>query len=194
MHHIEPHYNWRQYYVAAEDEHSPFFGKENSEFMYTDKIYNYYIHPQWDAFGSATMYLKLIYSDYDKGFAIIELIGEWNDCINNDIMFLKNNIIDFLQKKGIYRFILLGENILNFHTSDDCYYQEWFEEVVEESGWVVGVNFRPHVIEEMKSEKLHYYINIGEEFSDLSWRNYPPDQFCLMVNKIIESKIGLFNW
>ena len=47
---------------------------------------------QWDDFGSSTLYIKILFADYDGGFAIIELIGEWNDAINNDIMLLKRDM------------------------------------------------------------------------------------------------------
>jgi len=30
---------------------------------------------------------------------------------------------------GDIQFILIGENVLNFHSSDDCYYEEWFQDV-----------------------------------------------------------------
>ena len=136
MQDIEPYYAWRTLYCAEEDPDSPFFGREYSEFNYTNTIYNYYLHPQWDEFGSSTLYLKILYADYDKSFAIIELIGEWNDCINNDIMFLKRDIIETLIEQGIQKYILIGENVLNFHGSDDCYYEEWFQEI--EDGWIVA--------------------------------------------------------
>ena len=32
---------------------------------------------------------EITFVDYDDGYAIMEFIGEWNDCITNDIMFLK---------------------------------------------------------------------------------------------------------
>ena len=76
MHDIEPYYNWRGYYIAAEDPYSPFFEREYSEFEFSSKIYNYYIHPQWDSFGSQTLFMKVLYCHYENGFAIIELIGE----------------------------------------------------------------------------------------------------------------------
>jgi hypothetical protein len=52
MHDIEPYYHWRDRYVAAEDKESPFYGRQYSEFEFSQQIYNYYIHPQWDDFGS----------------------------------------------------------------------------------------------------------------------------------------------
>ncbi|MBK7182072.1 MAG: hypothetical protein IPH89_03595 [Bacteroidetes bacterium] len=47
MQDIEPYYNWRHHYIASEDERSPFYEREYSEFEYTNAIYNYLIHPQW---------------------------------------------------------------------------------------------------------------------------------------------------
>ena len=45
MHAIEPHYNWRDYYIASEDERSPFYGRIYSEFEFTHAIYDHVIHP-----------------------------------------------------------------------------------------------------------------------------------------------------
>src|SRR5699024_8682446 len=115
MHDIEPYYKWRDYYIASEDEKSPFYGRRYDEFYFTNAIYNYVIHPQWDDFGSSTLYSKVLYANYEKSYAVIELIGEWNDCIANDIMFLKRNLIDSMHQQGIHKFILICENVLNFH-------------------------------------------------------------------------------
>ncbi len=124
MHYIEPFYSWRNYYIASEDPSSPFYGREYSEFTFTDRIYNFLIHPQWDNIGSPTLFIKVLFIDYDEGYGIIELIGEWNDAIENDIMTLKRDIIEPIMEHGIDKFILIGENVLNFHYSDDCYYEE----------------------------------------------------------------------
>ncbi len=186
MHSIEPHYRWREEYIADQDEKSPFYGRVYSEFEYTNKIYNYYIHPQWDPFGSPTMYMKIIFVDYLEGFAIIELLGEWNDCIQNDVMFLKRDVIDVLQKEEINKFILIGENILNFHAGDDCYYEEWYDDVKEENGWICFVNFREHIIEEMASINLQHFVNFDEPFTEINWRTNKPQ----LVFKTIENHIN----
>jgi hypothetical protein len=174
MHDIEPHYNWRHLYIASEDELSPFYGREYSEFEFTHAIYNYVIHPQWDDFGSQTLFMKILYADYHEGYAIFELIGEWNDCLNNDIMFLKRDIVDELIHQGINKFIIIGENVLNFHASDDSYYEEWFEDV--EDGWIVFINFRPHVLKEFKQYGIDYYVNMGGNFEYMNWSSLSPMQ------------------
>ena len=112
MQDIEPYYNWRHLYIASEDERSPFYERAYNEFEYDKQIYNYLIHPQWDDIGSETLFIKILFVNYDAGFAIIELIGEWNDCINNDVMILKRDIIDLMLPEGINKYILIGENVL----------------------------------------------------------------------------------
>ena len=129
MHLIEPYYAWDKYYNSSKDELSPFNGKEYNYTSYAEHIYGYYIDPGWDFMGSETLYIKILFADYTEGFIVIEFIGEWNDAINNDVMHLKRNIIDHLTLQGINKYILIGENVLNFHGSDDCYYEEWFEDV-----------------------------------------------------------------
>jgi hypothetical protein len=188
MQEIEPYYVWQSLYVSSEDEDSPFFGREYSEFFYTNTIYNYYIHPQWDEFGSPTLYLKVLFADYNDGFAIIELIGEWNDAINNDIMFLKRNVIELMIAKGINKYILIAENVLNFHVSDDCYYEEWFQDV--EDGWIVGLNFREHVLEDFIKNNIDYYICFGGEFDELFWRIYQPQQLFDKIEGIMNKRLN----
>jgi hypothetical protein len=183
MHEIEPYYSWRDEYIAAEDQYSPFYQTEYNEFEFDKMVYNYYIHPQWDSFGSLTLYMKVLYADYDRHYAIIEFIGEWNDALYNDIMLLKREILELMMDEGIDKFILIGENVLNFHSSDDCYYEEWFQEV--EDGWIAGVNFREHVMEEFKRTNIDYFINFGGRLDDMNWRNLKP----LQVFKTVEEQM-----
>lgn len=174
MHEIEPYHNWRDYYIASEDKLSPFYRRQYSEFEFTNKIYNYLIHPQWDFFGSSTLYCKVLYADYDKHFAVIELMGEWNDAVHNDIMELKRGLIEPMMDEGIFKFILIGENVLNFHASDDLYYEEWYEDIKDEGGWITLVNFRDHIVKEMRKARLDHYMHMSEEFSDIQWRKFTP--------------------
>ena len=188
MHTIEPHYNWRHIYISEEDPLSPFYLNEYSEFEFSDKIYNHYIHPQWDNIGSPTLFIKIIYVNYDLGCVIIEMIGEWNDCIHNDIMILKRDIIDHLILNGITKFILIGENVLNFHYSDDCYYEEWVDEI--EDGWIVALNFQNHVLQEMQQISLDQYLIWGGEINDLDWRTFKPDILVDKIEGIVNKRIG----
>lgn len=187
MHTIEPYYNWQHLYIASEDERSPFYEREYSEFEFTNTIYNHLIHPQWDDIGSSTLYIKILNIDYDDSYAIIELLGEWNDCINNDIMILKRDIIEKIMSFGIKKFILIGENILDFHSSDDCYYEEWFEEV--EDGWIAFVNFREHVLKEFQGQNIDYYVAFGGPLNEIPWRPLTPLQLFQVVEKFVQKRL-----
>ncbi len=189
MHDIEPYYNWLHLYNSEEDEYSPFYERVHSEFVFENTVYNYLIHPQWDNFGSGTLYLKILFADYEQGYCIIEFIGEWNDVIHNDIMTLKREVIEILEDQGISKFILIGENVLNFHSSDDSYYEEWYSEI-EDEGWIALVNFREHVIEEFKHCKADYYLNFGGELDVFQWRKNSPVQLFQKVEEIISHRLS----
>ncbi len=178
MQDIEPYFNWRHLYTAEEDQLSPFYGRIYSEFEFSNTVYNYYIHPQWDDFGSRTLYLKILFVEYEQQYAIIELMGEWNDAIENDVMTLRRDITDLLQKQGISKFILIAENVLNFHSSDDSYYEEWFESLSDEGGWVVIVDMPVQSQYDFKRARLTNYVALMD-FPQ--WRTLKPE---LVFNQV----------
>jgi hypothetical protein len=187
MHEIEPYFNWRHLYIAEEDPRSPFYGREYSEFQFTQTVYNYFIHPQWDDFGSQTLYLKILFADYELGCCVIELIGEWNDAIENDIMTLKREIIDHLIAKGIYKFILIGENVLNFHSSDDCYYEEWYEDLEEKGGWISMLGLPEQSRYDFTRAGINQYVHL----LDLpDWRPFSPSNLFQKVDTMIMKYLG----
>lgn len=187
MHSVEPYYHWRNLYIAEHDDASPFFGREYSEFEFHNRVYNYLIHPQWDHFGSNTLFLKILYVDYEEGYAIIEMIGEWNDAIENDVMTLKREVFEELFQYNINKLILIGENVLNFHSSDDCYYEECAEDLGD--GWVAMINFHEHVEREMCDIGIDQYFIMMGELDEIDWRTYLPQQFYNKVEKIVESRL-----
>jgi len=169
--------------MAEEDERSPFFGREYNEFEFTKTVYNYFIHPQWDDFGSRTLYLKLLFVDYDQGFAIIELIGEWNEAIENDIMTLKREIIDELLSAGISKFIMICENVMNFHSSDGCYYEEWVDDTEEDGGWIVMLNMPEQSQYDFHLAHIDRYVNF---LTLTEWRTVQPQHlFSAIDNKMM---------
>jgi len=188
MQDLEPFFRWRDEYSAARDKRSPFYGRTYSEFEFTDTIYNYYIHPQWDNIDSPTLYLKVLFADYDQHFAIIELIGEWNDAVHNDIMFLKRELIDEMVSEGIYYYILIGENVLNYHGDDDSYYEEWKEDLEEYNGWVVLLNMQAHVIDEMRETRLDNYLHFGGIFNDINWRPHKPQRVFAAIEGVLSQE------
>ena len=185
MHEIEPHYRWRDIYIASNDNRSPFYGRKYSEYYETNKLYNFFLHPQWDEFGSTTLYSKILYINYEQGYALIEMIGEWNDTLYNDIMFLKREIADALYKEGVTKFVFFCENVLNFHGAEDDYYAEWAEDILEEEGWVALINVREHVEQELLDSHLDQFLRFGIAFNNIPWQVQKPQ----IVFKLIEEMV-----
>ena len=189
MHNIEPYYRWLDLYSACEDERSPFYGREYSEFEFVDNIYGYCIHPQWDYIGSETLYIKILYTNYQSKAAIIELMGEWNDTLHNDIMHLKRNVIDTMLLEGINKFILIGENVFNFHGSDDEYYAEWFEEI--EDGFMIALGFSDTIKNEWKEFNIDQFFYYSEQLDLNNWRTHKPHQLIEIIENIFRRVIDL---
>ncbi len=187
MQNIEPYDNWQYLYTSENDERSPFYGREYSEFAFTQTVYNYYIHPMWDEFGSSTLYLKVLMADYQEQYAIIELIGEWNDAIENDVMRLKRDVVDEFLRQGIKKFILIAENVLNFHSSDDSYYEEWYEDVNEENGWIVCLNMPEATQYDFKKARLNNYVEL---FNFPQWRTMKPEVVFSQVDNVIFRRLN----
>ena len=186
MQNIEPYFNWRHLYIAEEDVKSPFYGREYSEFEYSETIYNYYIHPQWDNFGSRTLFMKILYADYEQKFAVIELIGEWNDAIENDIMTLRRNITDLMSEDGIIKFMLIAENVLNFHSSDDSYYEDWLDRLSDENGWISIINFTEQSKHDFKKARLINYVELIEI---PQWRTLKPEILFNLIDSEFAKRI-----
>ncbi|MCH2045681.1 MAG: hypothetical protein MK212_16310, partial [Saprospiraceae bacterium] len=122
----------------------------------------------------------------EQTYAVIEMIGEWNDCLHNDIAIFKRNVLDILIENGIYKYILIGENVLNFHASDDCYYEEWAIELNEEDGWICLVNMLDHVWDEMQETGLDNFMYFGEDFNNVIWRPNKPQQLLWDIEQRID--------
>lgn len=133
--------------------------------------------------------MKLLFTEYDEGYCIIELIGEWNDTLYNDIMTFKRNIIDHLIDEGINKFIIIGENVLNFHSSDDSYYEEWFDDI--EDGWIAMLNFREHVLDDFAEENLDQYFVSGGKLNDMAWRTAQPYNLFSKVESQVFKRLSI---
>lgn len=187
MQDIEPYYNWRHLYTAEEDKLSPFYRRKYSEFEFSNTIYNFYIHPQWDDFGSRTLYMKVLFADYEMNYVIIELLGEWNDAIENDIMTLRRNITDIMLAQGISKFILIAENVLNFHSSDDSYYEDWYEEVEEKGGWIVIIDLPAQSQYDFRQARLTNYVNL---LDFPQWRTLKPEMVFQQMDDLLIRRIS----
>src|SRR5690606_10052794 len=105
----------------------------------------------------------------------------------NDIMFLKRTVIDKLNEQGINQYILIGENIFQFHGGEEDYYEEWFEDV--EDGWIAAVNFRDFILEEFRRYRLDSYINSGGTLQVDNWRTLKPAQFYEAIKGLIMRRL-----
>ena len=115
-------------------------------------------------------------------------MGEWNDTLYNDVMTFKRDVVELLIENGVNKFVLIGENVLNFHSSDDCYYEEWFDEV--EHGWIALINFRDHVLQEFENCNIDQFFLLGGKLNDLSWRTRLPEEVFKITNDLVVKRIG----
>jgi hypothetical protein len=130
--------------------------------------------------------MKVLLADYEEKYVIIELIGEWNDAIENDIMSLKREVADKFMLEGIFKFILIAENVLNFHSGDKDYYEEWYEEAEEHNGWVVCLNMPEQTQYDFRRAKLNRYIGLIEQ---PDWRIYKPFHLFKFVSGLQEKRL-----
>jgi hypothetical protein len=186
MHDIEPFYNWRHIYTSEEDDRSPFYGRTYSEFEFSQTVYNFYIHPQWDDFGSRTLYVKVLLADYDEKYAVIEMIGEWNDAVENDIMELKREVLDKFMEEGIFKFVLVAENVLNFHSDGRDYYEELHEDVSDEKGWIVCLNMPVQTQYDFTRAHLNQFVELIELEN---WRVYKPYHLFKKIDSEINKRL-----
>ena len=130
--------------------------------------------------------MKILFADYEQHYAIIELLGEWNDAIENDIMTLRRDVTDILFKKGISKFILIAENVLNFHSSDDSYYEEWREQLEEDAGWVVIVDMPVQSQYDFKRTRLTNYIGL---LDFPQWRTLKPELVFQQIDNLVMKRL-----
>lgn len=74
--------------------------------------------------------------------------------------------------------------MLNFHSSDDSYYEEWYEDL-ENEGWIMLINFRQHVLDEMKRSRLHHYLIWSDTLNDVFWRKTTPHILFSALNEFL---------
>jgi hypothetical protein len=125
------------------------------------------------------LYIKELYADYELSFVILELLGEWNDAVENDVMQLKREVIDPMIATGIYKFILITENVLNFHSSDEEYYLEWYDDIKDEGGWIVAVNMPSQTQYDFRQTHIDRLVKMQEY---PNWRTFQPQHFFQLVD------------
>ncbi|TAE49693.1 MAG: hypothetical protein EAZ89_13855 [Bacteroidetes bacterium] len=171
---IEPFYGWLELYSHETDELSPFHEVQHNLFYYDRSMNHIPAHPLWDDFGSESLLVKILFADYDAGYAIIELMGEWNDLFENDYKLLAENCLTYLIDNGINRFILICENVFHIYLQSDDYYEAVQDELGD--GWICALRLRPHVAEEMVSYGIASYVYWSPLLDEIPWRKLRPAQ------------------
>ena len=83
--------------------------------------------------------------------------------------------------------------MLNFHSSDLCYYEEWFEDVADEGGWIAFVNTLRHVESEMLDNRIQSFASLGGPFSELNWRGQKPDFLVRQIDEMQDKSVSLLH-
>ena len=96
-------------------------------------------------------------------------------------MTLKRDVIDRLIAHGIGKFILIGENVMNFHSSDDCYYEEWLEDVMEEGGWIVMLSLAEQSKYDFTRAGIDRYVQLIDMFD---WRPFTPMNLFIKIDNL----------
>jgi hypothetical protein len=81
--------------------------------------------------------------------------------------------------------------VLNFHSSDDSYYEEWFEDVNDADGWIALMNFRKHVLEDFQAANIDSYFVLGGQLNEIRWRTMNPDQLFEAVQKHVMKRLAV---
>lgn len=179
LHDVEPFYGWLNLYNHEEDELSPFHEVQHNAFHYDRSINNIPAHPLWDEIGSESLLVKILYANYDDGYAIVELFGEWNDLFDNDYKLLCENCLTYLLDNGITQFILICENVFNIYLDADDYYDAMQEELGD--GWIALLRPRQAVLEELTEYRILPYFFHSPILDEIAWRKQQPSQLYRLV-------------
>lgn len=180
MHNIEPFYGWLKHYDPEADHRSPFYGVVHNAFFFDRQVHEYLAHPLWESIGSEGLLVKLLYVDYDRGFAVLEMFGVWNDLLENDFKLFIENCLSRMIQEGISRFVLVMENVLNIYLEADDYYQE-ITEMLGEGGWICLLRTREHVLRELSAYGIDAYFYWAEGLDELRWRKLKPWQLLTLI-------------
>jgi hypothetical protein len=59
-----------------------------------------------------------------------------------------------------------------------------------EDGWIALINFRPHVVEEFRRERIDYYLNFGGELEEIAWRTLGPRQLFTLIDGVLSRRLN----
>lgn len=187
LRHIEPFYGWLHYYSHEKDQRSPFHEVEHNLFEFDRSVNHIPAHPLWDDFGSESLLVKILFADYQKHYAILELFGEWNDLYDNDFKLLAENCLSILIEEGINQIILICENVFHGYFESDDYYDALQEEL--EDGWMVAIRLREELQNEMIDFGINQYFFWSPLLDEAPWRTIKPPVLYKLVSSRLENLI-----
>jgi hypothetical protein len=97
-------------------------------------------------------------------------------------MLLKRYVLEPFESESIHKFILIAENVLNFHSDGTDYYDELSQELRESGGWVVCLNMPYQSEIEFKQAGNHHFIEL---YNIPEWRSYRPFHLLRKVESLI---------
>lgn len=77
---------------------------------------------------------------------------------------------------------------MNYHSSDDSYYEEWFQDI--EQGWIAGLNFRDFVLTEFLNSGIGNYILFNPKDEEFNWRIMSPVQVFQKIDNLLNKRLG----
>jgi hypothetical protein len=169
---IEPFHGWLHIYNQANDRRNPFREVEHNAFHYDRFIYTYPAHPLWESIESESLLIKVLYANYRRGFAVIELLGEWNDLFQNDFKLLCENCLYPLLHAGITNFVLICDNVFNIYIQNDEYYADLYDML--EDGWICLLNPRPNIVDELHKWRVDGFFRLLYDANAIRWRKMKP--------------------
>ena len=89
---------------------------------------------------------------------------------------------DLLVAQGIHKFILIAENVLNFHSSDTDYYEEWNDDIKDNGGWIAAINMPEQTQYDFHRSHIDRYVYLLES---PNWRTFQPHDFFQSIDNQI---------
>jgi hypothetical protein len=87
---------------------------------------------------------------------------------------------------GIRKFLLITENVMNFHSSDDCYYEEWWDDIKDDGGWIVAMNMPVQTRQEFEKAHLDNYVHLLDVEK---WRPYQPQHIYNEIDNLMMRRL-----
>lgn len=187
---VEPYAGWLLFYDPSTDERAPLPAGPEGD-LPSRYIYTFAANPLWDSIDSESLLVKILYLHYQEGYAVVELLGEWNDLFENDFRLLCERLINPLMEEGVNRFVFICENVFNVYIDATDYYEDLQDRLADEAGWICLLKARPNVQEGLAASQLDRYLLWDDQLDHLRWRKLKPwDLFAAICHRVEQPRLG----